>query len=94
MSDDIGAYRPIVKDRVSLQEQIGQQWNIVLPFAQGRYVHRDDVQSKQEIPPKLSFEDQLVQIPIGRGNHWYVGADLVAAANPRKMAILQHLQKL
>ena len=60
----------------------------------GGRLMRDDVQPEEEVFAELPVGDGLLEVAVGRGDDPHVDANVVLAAEPRELAVLQHLQQL
>src|SRR5215475_15049419 len=54
----------------------------------------DDVQAEEQILAKLTAGDGLLEVAICRRDDPNVDAHVVLAAEPRELAVLEHLQQL
>src|SRR6266436_3441369 len=77
-----------------LREVPHQQWNIPLPFPQGRDVDRKDIHAEKEIRSELLLAHHRFQIPVRRGNQAGVCPECARASQTLELSFLQHAQQL
>ena len=80
--------------RVAVQEILGEQRDLLGPFAEGRNDDLDDVEAIVEILAKLAGCDRVLEILICRCNDSNVNFDDGFAADPRELPILQNMEDL
>ncbi len=72
----------------------GERPNLVAPLPERRQGDADDVQPEEEILAELSVLYRGLEVPVGRGDHAHVDAHILPSAQPRELAVLEHLQQL
>ncbi len=77
----------------SLQKVLGERQNIVGTIPQRRDGDLDDIQSEIEILSKGSLADGAGQVGVGGADHAHIDAAGHVAAQPLKLARLQHAQQ-
>src|SRR6267143_6759519 len=76
-----------------LREVPHQQWNIPLPFPQGRNVNRKNIQAKKEIRSELLLAHHRFQIAVRRGNQTRIGPKRARTSQPLELSLLQHSEQ-
>ena len=79
---------------VSLDEVIGQQGNVGLPFPEGRDVDRKDVQTVIEVVPEVAFLHLCQGILVRGGDDAAVHLDLVGPPHVREGVVLEETEHL
>ena len=79
---------------VLLEEVLRQQRNVLVPLAQRRQLHGDDVQAVEEILAELPLLHHLAQLDVRRGDDPDVDLDRLDAAEAHELALLDHAQQL
>ena len=87
-------HRLVVLHGVLPQEVLGEDRNLLPPLAQRRQADRDDVQAEVQVLAELSRRDRRFEVAVGRGDQPHIDLDVRLAAEPRELAVLQHLQQL
>ena len=86
--------RLVVVLGVVREEELGEAANLVAALPQRRQRDADDVQAEEEILAELPVGDGRLEIAVGRGDDPHVDLDVLPAAEPRELAVLEHLQQL
>ncbi len=84
----------LVLARASFQEEIGQQENIGLAFAQGWHVDGEHIQPIVEIAAEGFFFDRTFQVFIGGSNDPHIGLDGPLAADALELFFLEDPQQV
>src|SRR5262245_18839470 len=86
---DVGAIGRIRE----LQEVVRQDRDVLLPFAEGRYMKRDRVESVEQIGAEASFLDQRLEISVTGRQNAHVDLNLFGRADARHAFRLEHAQQ-
>ncbi len=70
-----------------------QNGNVVLAIPQRRQVHRDHVQSVEQILPELAVRDTFPQVHVGGRDDPHVDLEGVDAPQPHELPLLNHPQE-
>ncbi len=73
---------------------LGEQGNVVAPFAQGQRLDRKHVEAEVEVLAKASALHLLLQVAVGGRDHAHVDGAGALLADALEMALLQHAQQL
>src|SRR4051794_35333378 len=79
---------------VLAQEVRRQERGVGRARAQGRHLQADDVEAVEEVLPKLSLRDHVLEVAIRRGDYAHVDADRLVASDALELAFLQEAQQL
>src|SRR6266702_5960174 len=85
--------RPAVLACEALQEHFGEEYGVMLPFAQRRKIDGQDVEPEQEVPPKMAVPYQFPKIRVARRYDPYVGVAHHRAAHGTIFEILEETQQ-
>jgi len=77
-----------------LKEMLGQSGEVVGTFSQRRQVDTDDVEAIENVAPETAVRHVPLEVPVGRGDHANVGADLLLAADGTDLSLLQRPEEL
>jgi hypothetical protein len=86
--------RPVVLDRVLLDEEVRERRDFLAAFAQGRKIDRDLVQPQEQVFAKAPRGHCCIQVLVGGRDHANVDVNVDLSAEARELAILQHMQQL
>src|SRR5258708_36459945 len=73
---------------------LGQQRDVLAPFAQRYRLHRKHIEPEIEVFAKSAALYFLLEIAIGGGDQAYVNRTGALFADPLEIALLQHAQQL
>ena len=79
---------------VLAQEPLRQQRDLFAPLAQRRHGDADDVQPEEQVLAELPVRDGDLEIAIRGRDDPHVDVHVPPAAEPRELAVLEHLQQL
>ena len=86
--------RLVVVLRVVRQEELHERRDLVAPLSQRRQRDADDVQPEEEVLAEEPVAHRLLEVAVRRRHDPHVDADIITAAEPRELAVLQDLQQL
>ena len=75
--------------RISLDQILDEQRDVVGAFAERRDVDGEDVQSIVEVTPKLSGEERSLELAVRRGEHAHVDRNRLGAPDALELSFLQ-----
>src|SRR5207249_6134574 len=80
--------------RVARDEIVNEERDILRAFAQGRQMHREDIQPVIEVLPELPLGHGPGQVPVGRSNDADIDRYSLASADPLELVLLEDAQEL
>src|SRR5262249_44061724 len=78
----------------AFQEVVGEQADIALALAQGRYADFDDLQPEEEVAAELAFADSFFQRRVGSRDDADIDADRHTAADALEGMAFEDAQEL
>jgi hypothetical protein len=84
----------VERPRVALHEVLGEAGDLLAPVAQRRNQDVDDVQPIEEVLAKAAGRDFAPEVAVGGADRSHVDPDVVVAADPGELTILQDMQEL
>src|ERR1051326_6120480 len=77
-----------------LQEEMGEERDILEALAQRRHLDGEDVEAVVEVLAHLPVLNGLLRIAVRRGDDARIDVDLLVAADAPELALLEHAQEL
>src|SRR5262249_30047565 len=77
----------------SLNEMPGEFSDILRTFPQGRDIELDDIQTIEQIFPKLVLLHHRDEVSVSGGDQPDVGFEIAGPSNPLKLSFLKHSQQ-
>src|ERR1019366_3444472 len=88
------AAREVILLGILFQEVLDEQRNIFTALAQRGQIHRNYVETVEQIFAEAAFANHLAKIHVGGGDDADVHLHFLSAAQVHELAILQHAQNL
>ena len=78
---------------IPFDQVLDEERDVTGALTQRRHVHREHVESVEQVLPKAALGDRRVQVPVGRGDDAHVDGDGTVPSHPFEFAFLQHAQQ-
>ncbi|MNG27335.1 hypothetical protein D3C85_1820390 [compost metagenome] len=71
-----------------LEKVFDQQWDVLTALTQRRYLHREHIETVEQVSAEAPSLHRLSEILVGRGYYPYVYLSCVIAADPLQLTLL------
>ncbi|MNZ76037.1 hypothetical protein D3C78_945310 [compost metagenome] len=71
-----------------LEKVFDQQWDVLTALTQRRYLHREHIETVEQVSAETPSLHRLSEILVGRGYYPYVYLSCVIAADPLQLTLL------
>src|SRR3954466_14966776 len=89
-----GGHLDAAQAREALEEEVGQDGDVLAALAQRRQHQRQHVEAVVQVLAEIALGDHLLEIFLGPGNHAHVDVDRLAAADALDRPVLDRAQQL